>query len=164
MATAFVGMMECLIYSIYYNFDFDFLINKNGQWIHTTEETLQLFGLAFLGTFSMLMAIQAFQMIEPCVCTVLRSQEIIFAYLFQAGLFHEAVEFLNIFGAFVVLMCGVLVSLEDRIMILMEKKLGITPPPWDYQYMRLGKSNDYDLADLQEGEEKEPIQEPFQVV
>ena len=121
--SGFIGMFECLIYGLFYNFDFDFLF-KNGQWNYSTEETLQLFGLAFLGTFSMLLTIQAFQMIDPCICTVLRSQEIIFAYLFQAGLFHETIGVWNLCGSLIVFISGIMVSLEDQIMIFVDKIFG----------------------------------------
>ena len=43
MTTAFIGILECLIFGLFYNFD-NFLF-KNGQWNHSFEETSQLFGL-----------------------------------------------------------------------------------------------------------------------
>ena len=55
-----------------------------------------------------------------------RSQEIVFAYLFQACIFHETIQMWNIFGGSVVLMCGVMISLEDRITPLFGKYKKLT--------------------------------------
>ena len=143
MTTAFIGILECLIFGLFYNFD-NFLF-KNGQWNHSFEETSQLFGLAFLGTFAMLIAIQSYQLIDPCICTVLRSQEIVFAYLFQACVFQETIGMWNLFGGFVVLICGIMISMEDKISSTIF---------WKYKKLC---NNDNNLTDQSEEKELLPI-------
>lgn len=81
--------------------------------------------LAMVGICANWMTIVSYQLLDPTICSVLRSQEIIFAYVLQALLLDEVPSMLGFVGAGLVVISAVCMPLEKFVVPRLPRQLQI---------------------------------------
>ena len=89
----------------------------------TGDEWGLLFGVAFLGMSAYFASTKSLQMIEPTVVSVLRSLEIVFAFVVQVAVMSEWPTMYGVVGASIVFVSVVLIAVERHVVRIMPRWL-----------------------------------------
>ena len=115
--------MSVLCSFIFLSFDQNSRIFIIGQIDFTIIQ--QWIALAFTSLIANWLAIVSFQLLDPFLCSVLRAQEIVFAYIAQAIVLNVIPCNLSFIGASMVVLSAVCSSLEKFIVPQLPEKCGI---------------------------------------
>lgn len=89
----------------------------------TVDATMigDLLALAAVGISGNWLATASYQLIDPTICSVLRAQEIIFAYVAQAFLLHMIPCYVSFIGAGLVMLSAICMPLEPYALKMLYK-------------------------------------------
>ena len=131
--TGVIGMLECLVFAFFYN---QGSMIFSGNYLNFSFDSVwQLFVMAIIGTVALIITTKAYQFLDPTICVVLASQEVLLAFIIQAYFFHDPVGIWNILGGSLVLISGVCISSEPFFMKVYQKFRG-----------QIKQSNETDIA------------------
>ena len=105
------GLMSIICSFAFLTFNQNSLIFFNMKNVDL-ETVGKLVALASIGICSNWMSTMSYQLLDPTFCAVLRSQEVIFAYIAQMIVFHVIPCNISFIGAFLVLSSAVCMPLE----------------------------------------------------
>ena len=110
--TGVIGILECLVFGFFYDGKTSIIFGAN--WNNMTFESVwQLLIIAIIGTLALVVTTNAYQLLDPTICVVLASQEVLLGFIIQAYFFKDPVGIWNIFGGSLVLISGVCISSES---------------------------------------------------
>ena len=108
--TGVIGILECLVFAIFYHQD---SLLFSGNYLNLSLEFIwQSLILALIGTIALFITTKAYQLLDPTICSVLGSQEVLLAFMIQAYFFKDPVGIWNILGGLLVLISGLCISSE----------------------------------------------------
>ena len=110
--TGVIGILECLIFGCFYDSKTSILFGANWNTI-TFDSVWQLLVISIIGTLALVVTTNAYQLLDPTICGVLCSQEVLLGFIIQAYLFKDPVGIWNIFGGSLILISGVCISSES---------------------------------------------------
>ena len=120
--TGVIGMLECLVFAFFYN---QGSMIFSGNYLNFSFDSVwQLFVMAIIGTVALIITTKAYQFLDPTICVVLASQEVLLAFIIQAYFFHDPVGIWNILGGSLVLISGICISSEPFFMKVYQKFRG----------------------------------------
>ena len=120
--TGVIGMLECLVFAFFYN---QGSMIFSGNYLNFSFDSVwQLFVMAIIGTLALIITTKAYQFLDPTICVVLASQEVLLAFIIQAYFFHDPVGIWNILGGSLVLISGICISSEPFFMKVYQKFRG----------------------------------------
>ena len=88
------------------------------------ESIWQLFVMAIIGTIALIITTKAYQLLDPTICSVLASQEVLLAFIIQAYFFKDPVGIWNILGGSLVLISGLCITSEPFFLKVYKKIRG----------------------------------------
>ena len=110
--TGVIGILECLVFGCFYDGKTSIIFGSN--WNNFTFESVwQLLVIAIVGTLALVVTTKAYQLLDPTICVVLSSQEVLLGFIIQAYFFQDPVGIWNIFGGSLVLISGICISSES---------------------------------------------------
>ena len=83
----------------------------------------QVLALSVVGTTANWMATGSYQLIDPTICSVLRAQEVIFAYTIQCVVMQEVPMYLSFIGAAFVITSAVCMPLQKYVVPKLPERL-----------------------------------------
>jgi len=83
----------------------------------------QVLALSLVGTSANWMATGSYQLIDPTICSVLRAQEVIFAYIIQCVVMQEVPFYLSFIGAALVITSAVCMPLQKYVVPKLPERL-----------------------------------------
>ena len=94
-----------------------FHFNEKSLIFHQFESAPfpELLLIGSMGLVAYFMAIKSYQLIHPTIGSILKSNEVIFAFILQSTAMELIPSGFTILGAFFVILSGVLVPLETKI-------------------------------------------------
>ena len=120
--TGVIGMLECLVFAFFYN---EGSMIFSGNYLNFSFESVwQLFVMAIIGTVALILTTKAYQLLDPTICVVLASQEVLLDFMIQAFFFKDPVGIWNILGGSLVLISGICISSEAFFMKAYQKVRG----------------------------------------
>ena len=96
-----------LIYQDYWNIDLT-------QFAH-------LIAMGLVGCLASWTTTIGYQLLNPSFCSVIRSTEVVFAYVVQVCYLKEPTDFLSIVGMFLIVGSGILLRLESYIISILKR-------------------------------------------
>ena len=125
-----------------------------GNYLNFSIESIwQLFVMAIIGTIALVITTKAYQLLDPTICSVLASQEVLLAFIIQAYFFKDPVGIWNIFGGSLVLISGICISLEPFFLEVYKKIKGLIKQSDNIN----NAENFYKLEDVVSQEEKSEL-------
>ena len=118
--TGVIGILECLVFAIFYN-QGSLIFGGNYLNNFSFESIWQLFVMAIIGTVALVITTKAYQLLDPTICVVLASQEVLLAFIIQAYFFKDPVGIWNILGGSLVLISGICISSEPFFLKIYKK-------------------------------------------
>ena len=104
------------------------------NWNNNTFESVwQLLVVSIIGTLALVVTTNAYQLLDPTICGVLCSQEVLLGFIVQAYFFKDPVGIWNIFGGSLILISGVCISSESFFHGLYQKIRGYLSLPNEEQ-------------------------------
>lgn len=100
------GLIDCLII---FNFDSESDFFYNLQDISLPK----VFGVALVGIAANLMSVKCYQLLPPAIASVIRSQEIIFAFILQSFVMGLYPNSCSVMGSLLVVSSAILLPLES---------------------------------------------------
>ena len=120
--TGVIGILECLVFAFFYN---EGSMIFSGNYLNFSFEFVwQLFVMAIIGTVALILTTKAYQLLDPTICVVLASQEVLLDFMIQAFFFKDPVGIWNILGGSLVLISGICISSEAFFMEAYQKVRG----------------------------------------
>ena len=130
--TGVIGILECLFFGCFYESKTSIIFGAN--WNNITFESIwQLLVVSIIGTLALVVTTNAYQLLDPTICGVLCSQEVLLGFIIQAYFFEDPVGIWNIFGGSLVLISGVCISSESFFHGLYQKIRGYLSLPNEEQ-------------------------------
>ena len=116
--TGVIGILECLVFGCFYG---KTSIIFGAHWNITFESVWQLLVIAIVGTLALVVTTKAYQLLDPTICVVLSSQEVLLGFIIQAYFFKDPVGIWNILGGSLVLISGICISSESFFLSLYQR-------------------------------------------
>ena len=94
--------------------------DSKSQIFHNLEAAnfLYIVLAGIVGLLANLLAIKSYQLIPPTVASIVRCQEIVFAFILQAAFMAALPHFYSILGALLVVMSAIMIPLEEMLVRL----------------------------------------------
>ena len=115
------GMISVICSLLYLSFDRNSRI-FTGQPLDWTFMG-QVIALSVVGTSANWMATGSYQLLDPTICSVLRAQEVIFAYVIQCVVMQEVPFYLSFIGAAFVITSAVCMPLQKYVLPKLPERL-----------------------------------------
>ena len=98
---------------------------KSKIFYHFSEvDWTHLMVIVIMGMIALWISMISYQMVSPTVVSILKSQEIVFAFIIQSVVENTIPSYLTIIGALLVFLSGIIIPMEEQFLKRLPENVG----------------------------------------